>query len=351
MMLPRSLVGRVAPSRLTAMRPGQPASRWTQRDATTAAAHIPLMQQAQPSPSAPPSGVAGRFVRLSASEMPISAGAAELYSRTLEDPRQWLSANEMARVDALPAVPERATFYASRKAAKMALAQAADWEPPVEWTEIELARQDRGGIGGGSTDEDAHAVDPRIRVVALTDGMRGRLQGKVPFVSLSHDGDAAVGFACVQSDSPPASAAAGEPSSFELPSILQLPVRGRVFGVGVDVAEIKRLGEVHARSGERFLQKALSPDELQSAQQLQSSGGDMSGFLARRWSLKEALVKASGHRLLFPCLHLDDWDQLHLGGSARELFERERLTAHFSLERRGQMMYAFVVLEQRQEEK
>jgi phosphopantetheine--protein transferase-like protein len=279
-------------------------------------------------------------VRLAASVMPITSAAAELYSRVLEEHEKWLAPAEMARMEVMQAI-DRATFYASRKSVKIALAEAAGIDDPnqVDYRQIELVRN--GPSSDMPAEDDAHTVDPRLQV-RLSGRMQTALKGR-PFVSLSHDADAAVGFACIETDadSDAAPLSTRHSSPFDLPSQLQL--EGRVFGIGVDVAEIRRFGELYQRNGERFMQKALSPEEITFVQQQPSD--HVASHLARRWSLKEALLKASGHRLLFPHMHLDSTNHLTLSGAVKEFFEREQLRPHYFIYRRSQMMYAFVVLE------
>ena len=274
--------------------------------------------------------------------MPISSAAADLYSPGLEEePRRWLAPAEKVRMELMQAI-ERARFYASRKAVKIALTAAAglDDQEQVDYSQMNLIRN------GPNTDmpaeDDVDAVDPRLQVK-----FSGRMQTAMigtPFVSLSHDADVAVGFACLEcgaahSTLPPSR----DPSPFDLPSHLQLD--GRVFGIGVDVAEIRRFGELYKKSGERFLFKALSPDEKAFVQQQPTD--QLAELLARRWAIKEALVKASGKRLLFPDMHLDHANQLQVSESVRKFFEQEKLQPHYWIFKRSQMVYAFVILETR----
>ena len=97
------------------------------------------------------------------------------------------------------------------------------------------------------------------------------------------------------------------------------------FGVGVDIAHIPRFAGIYKRHGLHFLRKCLHPDEIVQMQKISNGSGrgaSVSGasvdsasapttasatselaaatFLASRWAAKEAMVKASGQRLLFP---------------------------------------------------
>lgn len=63
-----------------------------------------------------------------------------------------------------------------------------------------------------------------------------------------------------------------------------------IFGIGTDVVQIQRIEQLHARFGERFVQRLLMPSEV-DAFQGQSRPGR---FLAMRFAAKEAIVKAMG---------------------------------------------------------
>lgn len=63
-----------------------------------------------------------------------------------------------------------------------------------------------------------------------------------------------------------------------------------IYGIGVDIVEIRRMEDSLARFGRRIAEKILSPaecDEFDAAPR-------QARFLARRFAAKEALVKALG---------------------------------------------------------
>ena len=183
-----------------------------------------------------------------------------------------------------------------------------------------------------------------------------------PLVSLSHDAGVVAGFVVLtesqaaadeSSHTPPLTA---DPPSFVFDPLFVSSIasmRGSVFGIGVDVAHIPRFDGVHERHEERFTRKSLAPAELAALTTLPSSSADPSiiaSFLAFRWSVKEALVKASGQRLLFPEMTLIHDDgrscSIQLSGSAKEWSEREKITRiHVSVTRNEEHATAFVVLE------
>ena len=63
-----------------------------------------------------------------------------------------------------------------------------------------------------------------------------------------------------------------------------------IYGIGVDVLELKRIEETYAKFGERFVQRLLLPREQE---QLRRTARP-SRFIAMRFAAKEALVKAMG---------------------------------------------------------
>jgi holo-[acyl-carrier protein] synthase len=63
-----------------------------------------------------------------------------------------------------------------------------------------------------------------------------------------------------------------------------------IFGIGVDVLEVKRIGETLQRFGEHFIGRLLMPQER--AQLAQTRRPER--FIAMRFAAKEAIVKAMG---------------------------------------------------------
>ncbi|CEG48377.1 holo [Plasmopara halstedii] len=73
----------------------------------------------------------------------------------------------------------------------------------------------------------------------------------------------------------------------------------QVFGIGVDVALISRFERSFARFGERFLERAFHQEEIHEFRVRPSAERAM--FLASRWAIKEATLKAfQYYRLQFP---------------------------------------------------
>lgn len=63
-----------------------------------------------------------------------------------------------------------------------------------------------------------------------------------------------------------------------------------IVGLGTDIISLRRIGEVHQRQGQRFLDRVYTPDEQRYALELR----DPSERLASRWAAKEACMKALG---------------------------------------------------------
>ena len=63
-----------------------------------------------------------------------------------------------------------------------------------------------------------------------------------------------------------------------------------IFGTGIDIIDVARIGRVHSRWGVKFLNKFLRPDEITYCQQQ----ADPSPSIAARFAGKEAVSKAFG---------------------------------------------------------
>jgi holo-[acyl-carrier protein] synthase len=63
-----------------------------------------------------------------------------------------------------------------------------------------------------------------------------------------------------------------------------------IFGIGVDVLEVKRIGETLERFGEHFIERLLLPEEQAQLARTQRRVR----FVAMRFAAKEAIVKAMG---------------------------------------------------------
>lgn len=63
-----------------------------------------------------------------------------------------------------------------------------------------------------------------------------------------------------------------------------------ILGIGSDLVDIRRIGEIHARYGDRFVQRLFTPAE----QAMAASRVDPLPTYAKRFAAKEACAKALG---------------------------------------------------------
>lgn len=63
-----------------------------------------------------------------------------------------------------------------------------------------------------------------------------------------------------------------------------------IFGIGVDIVSVPRLGRALERFGERFASRILADAEIEEFRRC----GRPAGFLAKRFAAKEAAAKALG---------------------------------------------------------
>ena len=123
-----------------------------------------------------------------------------------------------------------------------------------------------------------------------------------------------------------------------------------IFGIGVDITTISRIAKVYERFGDRFAQRILAADEHAQLNTQPNPGR----FLAKRFAIKEAAVKAlgTGERegvlLKDFAVHHNDLGKPHLrvsGGAALRYKKLGISTQHVSLSDEGDQVVAFVVLE------
>lgn len=128
-----------------------------------------------------------------------------------------------------------------------------------------------------------------------------------------------------------------------------------IYGIGTDLADIRRIRGSVQRFGERFAFKVLGPAELQvwQARRARSATrGD--AYLATRFAVKEAFSKAIGLGMRMPmtwraCETLNapgGRPRIQLHGALAEWFAQRRLVAHVSLTDEVDHAAAFVVVEQ-----
>jgi holo-[acyl-carrier protein] synthase len=71
---------------------------------------------------------------------------------------------------------------------------------------------------------------------------------------------------------------------------MKVGVLGEIFGIGTDIVEIERIGDILGRFGERFVRRILTPEEFHEFQ----ASKFPSRLLAKRFAAKEAVAKAMG---------------------------------------------------------
>ena len=64
----------------------------------------------------------------------------------------------------------------------------------------------------------------------------------------------------------------------------------KILGIGTDMVECSRIAKLMDRFGQKFIERILSEDELQSFKQLAQG----SAYVAKRFAAKEAVAKALG---------------------------------------------------------
>ena len=88
----------------------------------------------------------------------------------------------------------------------------------------------------------------------------------------------------------------------------------RIGGLGTDLIQVNRIGAVLGRFESKFLSRTLHPWEIERYHTLSFERKE--NYVASRWAVKEAVLKAVGHRILFPdILAFTSREQsVHLGG-------------------------------------
>ena len=129
-----------------------------------------------------------------------------------------------------------------------------------------------------------------------------------------------------------------------------------IFGIGVDMTTVSRVERTWQRFGIRFARRFLHEDELAELAALSDNKGTLlpARFLAKRFAVKEAAVKALGTGERVGVLLRDfalDHDSLGKpvltvhGVAARRCTDAGIDALHVSLSDEGDTVAAFVVLE------
>jgi holo-[acyl-carrier-protein] synthase len=127
-----------------------------------------------------------------------------------------------------------------------------------------------------------------------------------------------------------------------------------IYGIGTDICDVRRITATYRRRGERFAAKVLGPHEIEVFQarlaKVESRG---IGYLATRFSAKEAFSKAIGMGMRMPMTWRDcevvkaasGKPQIRLHGELAVWFDARGLRAHVSITDETYYAASFVVIE------
>jgi len=128
-----------------------------------------------------------------------------------------------------------------------------------------------------------------------------------------------------------------------------------IYGIGTDIVQISRIEAALGRSGDRFADKILGPDELVKYHARRAKN-DVRGlrFLATRFSAKEAFSKAIGLGMRMPMT----WRSAQMlnapsgrpvivcSGALDEFMRTNRLSAQVTISDEADYGVAFVIVTQ-----
>jgi holo-[acyl-carrier protein] synthase len=128
-----------------------------------------------------------------------------------------------------------------------------------------------------------------------------------------------------------------------------------IYGIGTDIVQISRVEAALQRSGERFAEKILGPEELVKYHARRAKN-EVRGlrFLATRFSAKEAFSKAIGLGMRMPMT----WRSAQMlnapsgkpvivcSGALEEFMRTHRLTAQVTISDEADYGVAFVIVTQ-----
>ena len=127
-----------------------------------------------------------------------------------------------------------------------------------------------------------------------------------------------------------------------------------IYGIGTDICDIRRIRASLARHGERFAQKVLSDNEMQTYRARSERWPERGvRYVATRFSAKEAFSKAIGLGMRMPMTwRLCEVAKLPSGqptivlhGLLKAWFEAKGLTAHISVSDESDYATSYCVVE------
>jgi holo-[acyl-carrier-protein] synthase len=127
-----------------------------------------------------------------------------------------------------------------------------------------------------------------------------------------------------------------------------------IYGIGTDICDIRRIRASLERHGERFAQKVLSDNEMQTYRARSERWPERGvRYVATRFSAKEAFSKAIGMGMRMPMTwRLCEVAKLPSGqptlvlhGVLKEWFEAKGLSAHVSVSDESDYATSYCVVE------
>ena len=127
-----------------------------------------------------------------------------------------------------------------------------------------------------------------------------------------------------------------------------------IYGIGTDICDIRRIRASLEKHGERFAQKVLSDNEMQTYRARSERWPERGvRYVATRFSAKEAFSKAIGMGMRRPMTwRLCEVAKLPSGqptivlhGVLKEWFEAKGLSAHVSVSDESDYATSYVVVE------
>jgi holo-[acyl-carrier-protein] synthase len=127
-----------------------------------------------------------------------------------------------------------------------------------------------------------------------------------------------------------------------------------IYGIGTDICDIRRIRASLDKHGERFAQKVLSDNEMQTYRARSERWPERGvRYVATRFSAKEAFSKAIGLGMRMPMTwRLCEVAKLPSGqpnivlhGVLKEWFEAKGLTAHISVSDESDYATSYCVVE------
>ena len=129
-----------------------------------------------------------------------------------------------------------------------------------------------------------------------------------------------------------------------------------IYGVGTDICDIRRIRASLERHGERFAHRILSDGELAIWKERSARWPDRGvGYLATRFSAKEAFSKAIGMGMRMPMTwrHCEivktpsGKPKIVLHGALKDWFDAQELVAHVTVTDETDYAASFCVVEKK----